>query len=205
MQLVNEFSVDAPLDLAWSVLTDIPTVIECVPGAELDRADGDDYHAHVAIKVGPVGMTLTGTATLVNRDDTAREMVVRGHARDRKGNGSTEATVHLVARDDAGRSIVTVTTDLELTGRIAQFGKGVVTQVSSRIIGQFVARLNAVIVGDEEPTPTRKPVTGPSSVQTSDYPTWERISLALTALAGVALGLAIGRWAERLSCPPRRG
>ncbi|UNB50259.1 SRPBCC family protein [Mycolicibacterium sp. YH-1] len=208
MRLVNEFSVDAPLDVAWSVLTDIPKVVECIPGAELDRVDGDDYHAHVAIKVGPVGMTLAGMATLLSRDDEARQMVVRGNARDRKGNGSTEATVRMVARDDAGRSIVTVTTDLELSGRIAQFGTGVITQVSNRIIGQFVARLNAVIAGDETPVPagrTGKPVAPASVTSASDYPISDRTTLALTALAGVALGLAIGRSVDRLSCPPRRG
>lgn len=209
MRLVNEFSVDAPLDVAWSVLTDIPKVIDCVPGAELDRRDGDDYHAHVAIKVGPVGMTLAGMATLVSRDDEARQMVVRGNARDRKGNGSTEATVHMVAHDDAGRSVVTVTTDLELSGRIAQFGTGVITQVGNRIIGQFVTRLNAVISGDAAPAQTgaagtngtRAPI---SSASPSTYPGSERMTLVLTAIAGVALGLAIGRWADRLSCPPRR-
>lgn len=202
MQLVNEFSVDAPLDIAWSVLTDIPKVVQCIPGAELDRRDGDDYHAHVAIKVGPVGMTLAGMATLVSRDDSAREMVVHGNARDRKGNGSTEATVRMVARDDAGRSVVTVTTDLELSGRIAQFGKGVIVQVSNRIIGQFVDRLNAVITGNDHP-PNARPVVAagePATYRKSDVAT-----LALTALAGIALGLAIGRWADRLSYPHRRG
>ena len=203
MQLVNEFSVDAPLDIAWSVLTDIPKVVQCIPGAELDRRDGDDYHAHVAIKVGPVGMTLAGMATLVSRDDTAREMVVRGNARDRKGNGSTEATVTMVARDDAGRSVVTVTTDLELSGRIAQFGKGVIVQVSNRIIGQFVDRLNAVITGnDQQPGAV---VARSAAGEAATYRTSEMATLALTALAGIALGLAIGRLADRVSYPPRRG
>jgi carbon monoxide dehydrogenase subunit G len=197
---VNEFSVDAPLDIAWSVLTDIPKVVQCIPGAELDRRDGDDYHAHVAIKVGPVGLTLAGMATLVSRDDSAREMVVRGNARDRKGNGSTDATVRMVARDDAGRSVVTVTTDLELSGRIAQFGKGVIVQVSNRIIGQFVDRLNAVITGDDQPSGAR-PVVARSAARRPDS---DLTALVLTALAGIALGLAIGRWADRLSDPPRR-
>jgi carbon monoxide dehydrogenase subunit G len=201
VQLVNEFSVDAPLDIAWSVLTDIPKVVQCIPGAELDRRDGDDYHAHVAIKVGPVGLTLAGMATLVSRDDSAREMVVRGNARDRKGNGSTDATVRMVARDDAGRSVVTVTTDLELSGRIAQFGKGVIVQVSNRIIGQFVDRLNAVITGDDQPSGAR-PVVARSAARRPDS---DLTTLVLTALAGIALGLAIGRWADRLSDPPRRG
>jgi len=210
MRLVNEFSVDAPLADTWSVLTDIPKVVECIPGAELDRRDGDDYHAHVAIKVGPVGMTLAGMATLVSQDDDARQMIVRGSARDRRGNGSTEATVHMVARDDAGRSVVTVTTDLELSGRIAQFGTGVITQVSNRIIGQFVARLNAVIAGADAPDGAgraegvARSLSPASAASASDYPVSERMTLMLTAVAGVALGVAIGRWADRLSCPPLR-
>ena len=206
MQLVNEFEVEAPLADAWSVLTDIPQVVSCVPGAELDRRDDDDYYAHVAIKVGPVGMTLAGMATLVSRDDTAHQMVVRGTARDRRGNGSTEATVRMAAREDAGRCIVTVITDLELNGRIAQFGKGVIVQVSNRIIGQFVDRLNTVITGD---APAASPDAGAAVGQArplaadSAVPEW--ITLALTGLSGVALGLAIGRWADRLSpSGPRR-
>jgi carbon monoxide dehydrogenase subunit G len=197
MRLVNEFSVDAPLDRAWSALTDVPRVVECIPGAELEGQDGDDYHAKVAVKVGPVGLTLSGTATVVSRDDTAHEMVVRGQARDRKGNGSAEATVTMVARDNAGRSDVTVVTDLELGGRIAQFGSGVISQVSNRILAQFAMRLNTLIT-----TPLGAP-----TVSSSDHPRpapapaeigRDRIVLALTVLAGVALGLAIGRTAERL-------
>lgn len=201
MQLVNEFAVDAPLDVAWSVLTDIPAVIACVPGAELDHRDGDDYHAHVAIKVGPVGMTLSGKASVVSRDDAAKQMVVRGNARDRAGNGSTEATVHMVARGDGGRSVITVTTDLELSGRIAQFGRGVIVQVSNRIIGQFTKRLNAAISGDDA-TPAPHEDTG-SAPAVGPYDA-EWIPLLLNGLAGVALGVAVGRWLNRLSPPSPR-
>ncbi|BCI52632.1 carbon monoxide dehydrogenase subunit G [Mycolicibacterium litorale] len=203
MRLVNEFSVDAPLDTAWAALTDIPRVVECIPGAALDRRDGDDYHASVAVKVGPVGLTLAGTATVVSRNDDIHEMVVRGQARDRRGNGSAEATVTMVARDSAGaagRSDVTVVTDLELGGRIAQFGSGVISQVSNRILTQFVKRLNAMITGgtdvaedDERPTrPTQSALAGGRTVTLDDA------ALLLTMAAGVLLGLAIGRTAQRL-------
>ena len=205
MQLVNEFRVDAPLDVAWSVLTDIPKVIDCVPGAGLDRRDGDDYHAHVAIKVGPVGMTMSGKASVVSRDDAGREMVVRGSARDRRGNGTTEATVRLLARDDGGRAVVTVTTDLELSGRIAQFGTGVITQVSNRIIGQFADRLDAAIAGDGPTGQAPEPVGPVTRSPRPIGPASDRVALALTALAGAVLGLAIGRLADRVSHPPRRG
>lgn len=199
MRLVNEFSVAAPLDTAWSALTDIPKVVECIPGAALDRRDGDDYHAGVAVKVGPVGLTLAGTATVVSRDDDTHEMVVRGHARDRRGNGSAEATVTMVARESAGgtaQSDVTVVTELELGGRIAQFGSAVITQVSNRILAQFVKRLNTMITGEageETPVPA-----APPALTRRIQPTSDDAALLLTALAGVLLGLAIGRTAQRL-------
>ena len=196
LRLVNEFSVDAPLDVAWSTLTDIGRVAECIPGASIEAQDGDDFQASVAVKVGPVGLTLSGAGTIVSRDDTAHEMVVRGQARDRKGNGSAEATVTMLARESAGRSAVTVTTDLELGGRIAQFGSGVILQVSDRIIGQFVSRLNAMIAGVDA---TDGPAVARVDAARPDRWSDDRMALALTALAGVVLGLAIGRTVERLA------
>jgi carbon monoxide dehydrogenase subunit G len=200
VQLVNEFSVDAPLDTAWAVLTDIPRVAECIPGAQLEGSSGDDYDASMTVKVGPVGMTLTGTATIVSRDDAGHQMVVRGKARDRKGNGSAEATVTMVVHDDGGRSTVVVTTDLELGGRIAQFGSGVISQVSNRILAQFAKRLNAVIAGPEggQEVPVRR---APAAALSAAGRTTanDKIVLALTVLAGIVLGLAIGRTAERLA------
>jgi carbon monoxide dehydrogenase subunit G len=200
VQLVNDFVVDARLETAWSVLTDVPKVVECIPGAQLESTSGDDYHASVTVKVGPVGLALTGTATIVSRDDAGHLMVVRGVGRDRKGNGSVEATITVVAQDRGGHTAVTLTTDLELGGRIAQFGSGVISQVSNRILGQFANRLNARIAGHEGATdspvrPMPAAAMGAARVAATD----QRIALALTALAGVLLGLAVGRTAERLA------
>lgn len=195
MQLVNEFSVDAPLDIAWAALTDVPRVVECIPGATLESHDGDDYRANVAIKVGPVGLTLAGTATVIRRDDSTHEMAVRGQASDRKGNGSAEATVTMSACERGTRTEVTVRTDLELGGRIAQFGSGVISQVSNRIIGQFVRRLNTMIVGADGIQSTAvEVIPAPRQPEFTETDWW---SVLLTTAAGIALGLAIGRTAAR--------
>ncbi|ODR14840.1 SRPBCC family protein [Mycolicibacterium porcinum] len=195
MQLVNEFSVDAPLDIAWAALTDVPRVVECIPGATLESHDGDDYRANVAIKVGPVGLTLAGTATVIRRDDSTHEMAVRGQASDRKGNGSAEATVTMSACERGTRTEVTVRTDLELGGRIAQFGSGVISQVSNRIIGQFVRRLNTMIVGaDGIQSAAGEVIPAPRQPELTETDWW---SVLLTTAAGIALGLAIGRTAAR--------
>lgn len=199
MQLVNEFVVDAPLPVAWTVLTDIPQVTACIPGAELESSDGDEHRANVTVKVGPVGLTLGGTATIVSRDDHAHRMVVRGVARDRKGNGSADATVTMAAHERDGRSVVTLTTDLELGGRIAQFGSGVISQVSNRILKQFANRLNEAIAGPADLPGSATETSPPRRVPAYSPVADERLALAVTALAGVALGFAIGRTV----CAPR--
>jgi carbon monoxide dehydrogenase subunit G len=193
VRLVNTFTVDAPLAVAWDTLTDIPRVASCIPGATLEGQDGQDYRAQVAVKVGPVGLTLSGTATVVERDDAGHQMVVRGRASDRKGNGTAEATVTMVAEGNGSTSDVTVSTDLELGGRIAQFGSGVISQVSNRILGQFAKRLNTMITAPEQDSQApaerapRHAVTAPPALQ----------PLLATFFSGVALGLAFGRLARR--------
>jgi carbon monoxide dehydrogenase subunit G len=189
MRLVNTFTVDAPLSVAWNTLTDIPRVASCIPGATLEGRDGDEYRAQVAVKVGPVGLTLSGTATVLDRDDTGHQMVVRGRASDRKGNGTAEATVTMVAVDNRGSSDVTVSTDLELGGRIAQFGSGVISQVSNRILSQFAKRLNAMIAG---PVEDSSPAT-----ESRGRRTLALQPLLATFVSGIALGVALGRLAQR--------
>lgn len=194
VQLVNEFSVEAPLDAAWRALTDIPLVIGCVPGAHLDDRDGDHYQASVTVRVGPVGLTLAGDAVVVDRDDAAHRMVVQGSARDRKGNGTASATVTMVAEDGGAQSNVTVTTDLELGGRIAQFGSGVISQVSKRILKQFAEGLNASMTaadGSAEPAATARSVRRADRLRVRTAS--EGRTAVATLLAGVALGLALGR------------
>ncbi|EKT77307.1 carbon monoxide dehydrogenase [Rhodococcus sp. SC4] len=200
MELVNEFTVEAPVDTAWSALTDIPRMAECIPGAQIDGSNGDNYDGRVAVKVGPVGLTLLGTATLISQDDETHTMVVRGVARDRKGQGSAEAVITMTVREGESGAAVTVTTELELGGRIAQFGSGVITQVSGRIIQQFVNRLNMMITGgfDESAgvasSGARNERHSPSFASPAGAVLGgDVVPLGITALAGVVLGIAVGR------------
>ncbi|MGV9633052.1 SRPBCC family protein [Nocardia rhamnosiphila] len=199
MQLVNAFVVDAPVDIAWAALTDIPLVAGCIPGAQIDERDGDIYHGRATIKVGPVGLTLLGTATVIGQDEDNHTMALKGSARDRNGQGSAEVAITIAVCDENGRAAVTVTTELDLGGRIGQFGSGMISQVSRRIIKQFVDRLNTTIAtgaagGTESPAtsgnPTR-PKPGRDAVQGRE----SLIEWVATSLAGVALGFAVGRMA----------
>lgn len=193
MQLINEFTVDASLESAWTALTDIPRMASCIPGAEIDAVDGSNYDGRVAVKVGPVGLTLQGSAVLVSQDDDAHTMVVRGAAKDRKGQGSAEATISIAAHADAGRTAVVVTTDLDLGGRIAQFGSGVISQVSGRIIKQFVSRLNIMISTGDNPADTAAPTSAPTALPAAIPERGALVQVGATMLAGIALGLAVGR------------
>lgn len=193
MQLVHEFSVQAPLSLAWKALTDIPAVASCIPGAQIDGREGDEYQGRVEVRVGPVKLGLQGAATVVSQDDDGHELVVRGFARDRNGQGTTAVTITLNAHaGDSATTGVQVTTDLELGGRVAQFGSGVVSQVSGRIIKQFVSRLNAMIdpaAGDGE----AKQVAAAPPVSPAVRRGPDPVAAAAVGFAGLLLGLALGR------------
>lgn len=191
MQLVHEFSVQAPLSLAWKALTDIPAVASCIPGAQIDGREGDEYQGRVEVRVGPVKLGLQGAATVVSQDDDGHELVVRGFARDRNGQGTTAVTITLNAQaGDSATTGVQVTTDLELGGRVAQFGSGVVSQVSGRIIKQFVSRLNAMI---DPAAGESKQVAAAPSVSPAVRRGLDPVAAAAVGVAGLLLGLALGR------------
>ncbi|WP_031464560.1 SRPBCC family protein [Sciscionella sediminilitoris] len=189
MELVNEFSVAAELAAAWSVLTDVPAVASCLPGASIEEQDGARYRGRVEVKVGPVKLGLAGAATVLEQDDQRHLLVVRGSAKDGTGQGSAEVTITMHARAGAaGTTDVRVTTELELGGRIAQFGSGVISQVSGRIVKQFVARLDALLRGENEPAAAQ-----PAPCGRRTLPRPELARTGLLALAGLVFGLALGR------------
>lgn len=146
MQLDHRFTVKAPVDRAWAVLTDVTRIAPCLPGAQLTGADGDEYTGHVKVKVGPIVAQFAGKATFVERNDAAHVAVLRGEGRDTGGKGSASATITASLADAGnGETECTVRTDLTISGKVAQFGRGALADVSDKLLGQFSDNLNALI------------------------------------------------------------
>ncbi len=137
MELQHSFSVPVDVDRAWAVLVDIEQVAPCMPGAALDTVDGDEFTGSVKVRLGPIGITYKGKARFVEKDEAAHRAVIDAQGKDARGNGTASATVTatLHPQDDGTR--VEVNTDLAITGKPAQFGRGVMVDVGNKLIGQF--------------------------------------------------------------------
>jgi carbon monoxide dehydrogenase subunit G len=152
MELRNEFSVAAPVERAWAVLTDVETIAPCLPGAKLEEIDGDEYRGTVKVKVGPITASYKGVASFVEQDEAARRVVLKGDGRDTRGQGTASALITAqMEPDGADATKVTVTTDVTITGKVAQFGRGVMADVSGKLMAQFAENLAAVVDAPAEP------------------------------------------------------
>src|SRR4051812_34689507 len=149
MELTNEFWVDASPATTWSVLTDLERIAPCMPGAQLQEIEGDEYRGIVKVKVGPITAQYKGKATFVERDEAGGKAVLRAEGRDTRGQGNANATITALLVADGDGTKVTVTTDLTVTGRVAQFGRGVLADVSGKLLGQFVDCLESNVLGDK--------------------------------------------------------
>ena len=161
MQLTNTFSISQPVERAWEVITDLERVAPCLPGAALLSVEGDDYHGAVKVKVGPVTAQYEGVARFAERDDDAHHAVLRAEGRDVRGQGNAAATIDVTLAAQGTGTEVRVDTDLELAGRVAQFGRGVIADVSGKLIGQFAARLEQEMSKTSSPAPA--PAAGPAT------------------------------------------
>ena len=148
MKITNEFTVHTPLSSAWKVLTDLEGIAPCLPGAQLTGVDGDVYQGKVRIKVGPVISDFSGTARFVAKDDDAHRAVIDAKGRDSRAGGNASALITAQLRPDGDSTVVTVDTDLKISGKLAQFGSGMIKEVSSKLLGQFVEALEAKIGQD---------------------------------------------------------
>jgi len=149
MELTNTFDVSVPVDTAWAVLTDVERIAPCLPGAQLQEIEGDEYRGIVKVKVGPITAQYKGKATFVEKDDANHRAVLDASGRDTRGQGNASATITAQLEANGTGTTVTVTTDLTVTGKVAQFGRGVLADVSAKILGQFVDNLEQTVLTDE--------------------------------------------------------
>jgi carbon monoxide dehydrogenase subunit G len=146
MNLENQFRVDVPVEQTWAVLLDIERIAPCMPGAQLQEVEGDEYRGIVKVKVGPITAQYKGAARLAEVDGSAHRAVIKADGRDTRGQGNASATVTAQLTPDGGGTQVQVSTELSVTGKVAQFGRGVMADVSSKLLDQFVECLEREVL-----------------------------------------------------------
>jgi carbon monoxide dehydrogenase subunit G len=147
MELEHSFVIPVPPEQAWPVLLDVERVAPCLPGATVDSVDGDVVKGRIKVKVGPVAMTYTGTARFTERDEQTRSITLEASGKETRGAGTASATVRSSLADEGGQTRVVVHTTMNVTGRPAQFGRGVMAEVSGRIIDKFATNLAVLLTG----------------------------------------------------------
>jgi carbon monoxide dehydrogenase subunit G len=150
MELTNEFRVGIPKTEAWKILTDVERIAPFLPGAQLQEVEGDEYRGVVKVKVGPITAQYKGTARFLEREEDAGRVVLSASGRDTRGQGNATATITATMIPEGEGTLVKVVTDLRVTGKVAQFGRGVLADVSSKLLGQFVEALEADLAGSQE-------------------------------------------------------
>ena len=185
MDLNHAFTVEVPVEDAWRILTDVERIAPCLPGAQLQEIEGDTYRGAVKVKVGPIQAQFKGQASFVELDDVAHKVVLKGEGRDigGKGNASALITAELTSLTATSTS-VTVNTDLSVTGKVAQFGRGAMADISDKLLAQFVVNLNEMIAASDSAPAAPAPVaeapaaasaTAPEAPTESAQPTVRKI------------------------------
>ncbi len=137
MKLEHEFRVPVPITQAWDVLLDVERIAPCMPGATVESFDGETVNGRVKVKVGPIQVTYGGTARFIEKNEEGRRVTLDASGKEARGSGTAKATIVAVLQDDGGSTLVTVTTDLAITGKPAQFGRGVMVEVGNKLLGRF--------------------------------------------------------------------
>ena len=203
MQLENSFTVPLPIDEAWRVLMDIDRIAPCMPGAVLDSVEGDDFTGRVKVKLGPINLTYQGKGSFIERDESAHQAKIDARGKDQRGNGTAAALVTAKLAREGSVTRVDVLTDLNITGRPAQFGRGVMTDVGNKLLGQFADKLSAQLAsGDlwidpdavdtsaaatlQEPTAAGTAKSAASSAAATAAGVAEEVSASVEGSAGTA-------------------
>jgi uncharacterized protein len=192
MKLDNEFTVGVPVGQAWSVLTDLELIAPCMPGAQLTGVNDGVYTGKVKIKVGPVTAEYAGTARFTQKDDMSYTAVIDARGRDSRGNGNANAVISAQLRADGDSTVVNVTTDLTIAGRVAQFGSGMIKEVSAKLLGQFVQCLEGKL-GEGQPAiagAAGQPATAPGAADTTAGPAGQPAASGATVTGTAAVDTA---------------
>ena len=168
MDLNHEFIVNVPVNDAWLILTDLERIAPCLPGAQLTEVEGDTYRGQVKVKVGPIVAQFKGQASFVSRDDVAHTASLKGEGRDTtgKGNASAIITAQLTSVTPTSTKC-TVVTNLTISGKVAQFGRGALADVSDKLLAQFSENLNQLINSSPTPAVTTTAATTPVNTATA--------------------------------------
>ncbi len=201
MRIDNQFTVPADLERAWEFLTDLPRVTPCLPGASVDAVNGETLVGKVAIRIGPMNLTYAGEAKFVVKDDLNKIATIEASGRDGRGGGAVRAKIKASIAAVPEGTQVNLSTDLDITGRVAQLGRGPINEVSAKVMEQFAGCLATTIASDTAPesgagetartpgaTPTAQPI---NLLDSSVVPA--RVRGAVAAIAGVLVLLAVRR------------
>ncbi|MGC9539446.1 SRPBCC family protein [Streptomyces sp. UG1] len=196
MELHHEFTVPVPVDDAWRTLLDIERVAPCMPGASVEEYDGKTVNGAVKVKVGPVTVTYKGTAVFEEQDETAHRMVLIASGRETHGQGTARATVTSTLSEHDGATTVSVRTDLTVTGRPAQFGRGVLAEVGDRLVGQFAACLSERLAApaSEATVAGERPDEPLDLFRTAGAPVAKRAAVVGAVVGVVLLMVWVRRW-----------
>jgi len=193
MDLNHEFIVNVPVNDAWVILTDLERIAPCLPGAQLTEVEGDTYRGQVKVKVGPIVAQFKGQASFVSRDDVAHRATLKGEGRDTTGKGTASAIITAQLTSVAPTSTkCTVVTNLTISGKVAQFGRGALADVSDKLLAQFSENLNQLINSSPAPaatataTSTTTATATPATTATPEIRKIESAEVAPLDLLGTA-------------------
>jgi uncharacterized protein len=205
VEFVNQFRVPVPVDQAWTVLTDVERIAPCLPGAQLLGAEGDEYLGAVKVKVGPITVQYKGKAVFDQKDESARRAVIKASGRETRGQGNAAAVVTAELKDGGDSTTCMLSTDLTISGKAAQFGRGVLADVATKLIQQFADRLEADVLSGPGAAAheTAEPAVSPpvsiprqadeaASVDLLEVLAVPVAKRVLPAVAGLLIGVAIG-------------
>ena len=179
MELNNDFEVSAPIEKVWEVINDVELIAPCLPGAQLEEVENDEYRGFGKIKVGPITAQYKGVAKFVEKDDSNHRVVIRGEGRDTRGAGNAAADITASLEPTEEGTLVTVVTDLKITGKVAQFGRGVMADISKKLMGQFADNLSELVLAEGGDSPSSK---------SEDSDNQEPEAIDLLSVAGSSIG-----------------